>query len=932
MVLKLRSHNINGFDSSHEFLAQECEENSFSVLAMQEHWLRPAYRKQKGINRLKSLHPNYDAFGTSGMVDQIDQQVLRGRPYGGTGFLFHKELTNSIRARIDLKHSRVTVLELSTQKENILLINVYFPFYDSSRISEQIITYRETVAFVSDIMMSNPSHKFILLADLNCNIFISSHPFSQSIRDMMSEFDLISSFEFSPEFDSANDFTRFDLKRKSFTLIDGILISRSLSTYVESCTILHPPNNVSDHLPIELILNVEFDKFSPTTTNTTSYIPWASLSQDDLILFRETMSAELSKIVIPFHALDHGAKLCNNCDCLLALETFYRDIISAVGKADQSLPRRRHGISKPFWSPELTALKQKSIDSHILWRDCGSPRSGPIFEEKMRSNYQYKTVLRRAKNKSNHELSSRMSSDLTSKDDNAFWKRWNQINGKAAAPSSMIDGYVDYDRISNAFSNTYSSVYKPSSSNDRLKDKFHNAFSAFESEHLDDFISPYLFSWSDMTDAVFSLKVGKATSTAMKAEHIFLGSPELTCYFHLLFNGLLTHSYLPYEFLNGTISPILKDSNGDITASSNYRPVALGPIISQLFEYALYNKFKSHLVSDDLQYGFKKSHSTAHAIFVLKSCIDYYTSHGSKVFVSFLDCSKAFDTISHYGIFIKLIERKVPLCFLKLVMYLYLNMKSCCSWRGTKSEFFDVSSGTKQGGVISPRIFAIYMDDLIARLRKRGIGCHYINLFIACILYADDLCLMAPSRGSMQELLNICEEYCKEFCLSFNVNKSKILLFGQFKGCQVADITLDGRVIEVVNEWKYLGVTITAGPKVSFSSKPPLNTFYCSVNSILSSIRKPNELVLMKLLFSNCVPCLTYASEVVEYKSTEMNNYNVAINDAIRRIFSFNRWESTRLLRQQLGYPNIYEIFNSRQKSFLAKNATSPNAMKLSGS
>ena len=50
-------------------------------------------------------------------------------------------------------------------------------------------------------------------------------------------------------------------------------------------------------------------------------------------------------------------------------------------------------------------------------------------------------------------------------------------------------------------------------------------------------------------------------------------------------------NYLPYDFLCGTISPIVKDANGDTTDSSNYRPITLGPTFSQLFEYLLYNKF-----------------------------------------------------------------------------------------------------------------------------------------------------------------------------------------------------------------------------------------------------------------------------------------------------------------------------------------------------
>ena len=81
----------------------------------------------------------------------------------------------------------------------------------------------------------------------------------------------------------------------------------------------------------------------------------------------------------------------------------------------------------------------------------------------------------------------------------------------------------------------------------------------------------------------------------------------------------------------------------------------------------------------------------------------------------------------------------------------------------------------------------------------------------------------------------------------------------------------------------------------------------------------------MNLLYSNCVPCLTYAAEVVDYRSSEMNSLKVALNDAIRRIFSYNRWESTRSLRQHMGFPNILEIFHSRRDGFLAKNAVIQN-------
>ena len=393
----------------------------------------------------------------------------------------------------------------------------------------------------------------------------------------------------------------------------------------------------------------------------------------------------------------------------------------------------------------------------------------------------------------------------------------------------------------------------------------------------------------------------------------------------MLFNALLSHSYLPYDFLCGNISPIVKDSNGDTTSTSNYRPITLGPTFSQLFEHLLFNKFGHFLESDNLQFGFKQKHSPSHAIFVLKSCVEFYTKHGSNVLVAFLDCSKAFDTVSHYGIFNKLMDRNVPLCFLRIIMYLYLNMKSRCQWRGCYSDYFDVLTGTKQGGVISPRIFTMYMDELIARLRKRGIGCHIIDLFVACILYADDLCLVAPTRGALQEMLDICQEYCTEFCLSFNVKKSKVMLFGKVKSNVINPLTLNGKKLDFVPEWRYLGVTVVAGNNLSFSIRPALASFYRAVNCVLSVLHKPNELILMNLLYSNCVPILSNAAEVVELSTSELRDCNTAINNTIRRIYSYQRWESTRCLRTSLGFPSIYEIFSRRSQNFLKRNLNSRN-------
>ena len=76
----------------------------------------------------------------------------------------------------------------------------------------------------------------------------------------------------------------------------------------------------------------------------------------------------------------------------------------------------------------------------------------------------------------------------------------------------------------------------------------------------------------------------------------------------------------------------------------------------------------------------------------------------------------------------------------------------------------------------------------------------------------------------------------------------------------VKPILLNGDVIEVVSRIKYLGTTITSTPSFNFMAEPDLHSFYRSANSVLNVLKKPDETVLMQLLYSNCVPTLKYAA------------------------------------------------------------------------
>ena len=93
------------------------------------------------------------------------------------------------------------------------------------------------------------------------------------------------------------------------------------------------------------------------------------------------------------------------------------------------------------------------------------------------------------------------------------------------------------------------------------------------------------------------------------------------------------HGYVPDAFSFGIIIPIVKDKSGDPSLLDNYRPLTLSPVISKLFENVLMKLFGDHLISDDLQFGFKKKVGCPSAIFVLRQLVQFFNDRSSNVYI-----------------------------------------------------------------------------------------------------------------------------------------------------------------------------------------------------------------------------------------------------------------------------------------------------------
>ena len=112
---------------------------------------------------------------------------------------------------------------------------------------------------------------------------------------------------------------------------------------------------------------------------------------------------------------------------------------------------------------------------------------------------------------------------------------------------------------------------------------------------------------------------------------------------------------------------------------------------------------------------------------------------------SFLDVSKAFDKVLHNGLFKKLLDRNVPACLVLLLKYWYGHLQCAVRWCNVLGNWFPILSGVRQGGVLSPVLFSIHIDDLITDMKQSSYGAYTGNIYDGCFLYADDTVLLSPT-------------------------------------------------------------------------------------------------------------------------------------------------------------------------------------------
>jgi Reverse transcriptase (RNA-dependent DNA polymerase)/Endonuclease-reverse transcriptase len=390
-----------------------------------------------------------------------------------------------------------------------------------------------------------------------------------------------------------------------------------------------------------------------------------------------------------------------------------------------------------------------------------------------------------------------------------------------------------------------------------------------------------------------------------------------------IFNFSWRHSVVPTEWKKANSFAIFK--KGNRSDPSAYRLICITSIVMRLFERVVNNRLVDFLEDNQFfsknQAGFRRQLSTLDNIYRLLRDVYSLLSKGKQLPVVFLDIVKAFDRVPH------------DLLLYKLHSYASINGKAW-GWlrafltnrkfRVTQndqcSDWFAASAGVPQGCVLSPLLFAIYINDLDDdQLRL-------LRLILS--LFADDGAGWPEHQRNqsyltqyniLHKFLQLIETWSDEWELEFSAIKTQVLLVENKSNPRLPrrPITLNDHEIELVDHYKYLGLVIQSNGKWDQQFNAIVSKASHTANLIARINRRnapPGPLVTATLVKSILIPQMSYAAQFWRPTKSHFHDLNQLIAVPLRRALGLHRSTSAARVLWEFGIPDFESL---RLKCFL---------------
>jgi len=323
----------------------------------------------------------------------------------------------------------------------------------------------------------------------------------------------------------------------------------------------------------------------------------------------------------------------------------------------------------------------------------------------------------------------------------------------------------------------------------------------------------------DVRKAVKKLKKGKAPGVdGITSEMLCLGGEGVLEWLTRICRICLTEGVVPKDWQRAIIVSLYK-GKGDRGECKNYRGISLLSIPGKVYGRVLIERVRvltEGMIGEE-QCGFRMGRGCVDQVFSLKQLSEKYVGKGKDLYVAYMDLEKAYDRVDRDAMWRVLGMYGINGDLLKAIQSLYAESEARVRVCREEGEWFSVKAGLRQGCVMSPWLFNIFMDGVMREVREKAgdVGARMWDdranheWKVEWLMFADDTILVSDSEQKLQKLVKEFGSVCKRRKLAVNVGKSKVMRIGKNLDVNEVNISLNDSRMEAVECYRYLGVDIS---------------------------------------------------------------------------------------------------------------------------
>ena len=642
-------------------------------------------------------------------------------------------------------------------------------------------------------------------------------------------------------------------------------------------TNVHTTPGMSDHLAVKYDVALKFSKSSTPTRKIYDHRK-ADITKMSKVM--ETFASKFEQDWKNFSPQENWNRFHSALNSIMPLKTL---------RSKRNLPWINGSVRKSMARRDRLFKKARQSRSPRHWEAYKSQRNATT------------SAIKRAHNKYVQNIMGDLDQDDPNSQEGGIKRFW---------------GYVKSSRKDSVGVPTLNTHDGPVSTDQGKADTLNDLFNdAFTSENLDTLPiidhSPFpsmrsiTFTIPGIRKLLENLKPHKAAGPDALPPRLLRDlAPQLASPICILFQQFYDTGIIPQAWRDAIVSPVHK--KGSKHDPSNYRPVSLTSIICKLQEHIIVSSMLTHLEDHGIlnpdQHGFRKRLSTETQL--IQAVHDWASTIDAKgqTDVLFLDFSKAFDTVPHRRLLMKLQHYGIDGKTSNWIATLLRGRRQRVIVNGTGSVWSPVLSGVPQGTVIGPILFLIYINDITCDINSR------------MRLFADDSIIYREIRSmedhyKLQDDITKLQTWSERWQMTFKPEKCYVLSITNKRNISKFLYHINDVALESKDSWKYLGVIIDS--KLNWND-------HCT--EIAAKARQALGLI-QRTLHAATPKCKAIAYKALvrprlEYASTAWNAHtakNTRLlesiqNNAARFVHRKYDWNtSVTALKQDLNWPTLLQ-------------------------